>query len=98
MIFLVVYDRREQRTLTFERFDDTQRAEARRRRLDAQLEVPKEEGRYEVVLLESRSEEDLRITHSRYFLSTAELIASSKEAVTAFQIRQSGREKRAKLT
>jgi hypothetical protein len=88
MIFLVSYDRTS-RALThdIEQFSDRERTAARERRLALQLELPGEEGRYEVVLLEAASLDAVRRTHARYFApdersliedAKAELRSSSK--------------------
>ena len=72
MIFLIVYDRREQKMLQpLEEFES--RPEARRRRLEVQLALPPVAGRYEVVLLEADNLETIKLTHARYFYSTEEL-------------------------
>jgi hypothetical protein len=68
MIFLIAYDRRSQKLVQeVEQFDSSQSAEARRRRLDLQLSLPVEDGRYEVALLEADSMAIVRETHARYF-------------------------------
>jgi hypothetical protein len=73
MIFLIAYDRQAQKlTREVEQFDSSQNAEARRRRLDLQLSLPAEDGRYEVVLLEADSMAIVRETHSRYFAGDIE--------------------------
>jgi|SRR5580658_116151 hypothetical protein len=68
MIFLIAYDRRVQRLIQpVESFDDGRRSESRRRRLEVELAMPPEEGRYEVVLLEAESLGVIEQTHARYF-------------------------------
>ena len=79
MIFLVAYDRQEQGLLRpVEAFDNNERDEARRRRLQLQLELPAVADRYEVVLLEAASLDVIEQTHARYFKTVSELIESAK--------------------
>ena len=75
MVFLIRFDRRKQRILLFKRFDEAQRADAERLRLDLEIEVNRSKLDHEIVLLEAQSEEDIRRTHRRYFESLKELIA-----------------------
>jgi hypothetical protein len=80
MIFLVAYDRRTQKLLReIEVFDDEHRADAKRRRLEVEIRLPKEEQRYEVVLLEARSRAVLEETHARYFSDLRALVESAKD-------------------
>lgn len=94
MFFLIAYDRRTQ-TLTrpLETFRNGEASAARRRRLDVQLSLPQEEGRYEVVLLEGNSLEDIHETHARYFATNeAELIEQARGDARAGE--QRARERR----
>ena len=75
MVFLIRFDRREQRILLFKRFDDAQRAQAEGLRLDLEIEANRSKMDHEIVLLEAQSEEDIRRTHRRYFESLKELVA-----------------------
>jgi hypothetical protein len=83
MILILSYDRRTQKLRRpIEQFPDERWSEARKRRLDLQLELPSEEGRYEVVLLEASSLEAIRETHARYFAQDAhELVQQAKAEV-----------------
>jgi hypothetical protein len=83
MIFVLSYDRRTQRLRAFEEFPDEKWREARKRRLDLQLELPSEEGRYEVVLLEASSLESIRETHARYFAQDAHKLVGDAKAEVA---------------
>ncbi|MFI5374000.1 MAG: hypothetical protein ACHQ8D_05160 [Candidatus Rokuibacteriota bacterium] len=74
MIFLIEYDRRGGRIVTFERFSDSARAEAEKIRLDLELLLSRQSLDHEVVLLQAASEEDLRRTHRRYFETPGELV------------------------
>ena len=75
VVFLIRFDRRKQRILLFKPFDDAQRADAERLRLDLEIEANRSKLDHEVVLLEAQSEEDIRRTHRRYFESLKELVA-----------------------
>lgn len=67
MIFLIEYDRRSGRVVTFVAYDETSRALADNARLDLELRLNREGIEREVVLLEAATEEALRRTHGRYF-------------------------------
>ena len=74
MIFLIEYNRREGRIVTFEAFDDTGRVEAEKIRLDIELSLNRRGVDHEVVLLQAASEDALRQTHRRYFENPQELL------------------------
>lgn len=74
MIFLIEYNRREGRIVTFEAFDDTARVEAEKIRLDIELSLNRRGVDHEVVLLQAASEDALRQTHRRYFEDPQELL------------------------
>lgn len=74
MIFLIEYNRREGRIITFEAFDDTARVEAEKIRLDIELSLNRRGVDHEVVLLQAASEDALRQTHRRYFENPQELL------------------------
>jgi len=69
--YLLVYDRAAGRVLRERTFDS--RAEALRARFEAEREHRDDGGNVEVVVLSAQSRNDLLQTHSRYFLSLAEL-------------------------
>src|ERR1700693_412690 len=95
MIFLVAYDRREQKLLReVETFDSGRRPEAYRRRLEVQLSLPSDEGRYEVVLLEAASRKIIEETHARYFHDVPTLIRDAKDELDATDRRLQNRKKR----
>lgn len=73
MIFLIEYNRREGRLVTFERFDDVQRRDAEKLRLEIELDLNRSGIEHEVVLMEASSEEALRRTHRRYFETLSQL-------------------------
>jgi hypothetical protein len=74
MIFLIEYNRREGRIVTFETFDDSARLEAEKIRLDIELSLNRRGVDHEVVLLQAASEDALRQTHRRYFENPQELL------------------------
>ena|ERR1700726_965289 len=83
MIFLVAYDRRTQQLVqNVEEFQDDRRGDAYQRRLEVELALPKDEGHYEVVLLEADSREVIERTHARYFFGTGALVESAKDELT----------------
>jgi len=78
MIFLIEYNRREGRIVTFEAFDDTARVEAEKIRLDIELSLNRRGVDHEVVLLQAASEDALRQTHRRYFENPQELLTERR--------------------
>jgi len=77
MIFLIEYDRRRRHIVTFERYDDNDRAAAERRRLELELNQQRYDANRELVLLQAADEKALRQTHRRYFQTPREIIESS---------------------
>lgn len=69
--YLLVYDRAEGRVLRERSFDS--RVEALKARFQAERTYGDGRGNVEVVVLSARSKDDLLRTHSRYFLTLAEL-------------------------
>ncbi len=67
MLFLIEYKRSEGRIVTFKTFDDSDRSEAERSRLQIELELNQRQIDHEVVLLDAADEQALRRTHRRYF-------------------------------
>lgn len=76
MIFLIEYNRQAGRRVTFERFKDSERIKAERRRLELELDLNQKNIDHEVVLLEAASEKQLRRTHRRYFESARDIASS----------------------
>lgn len=74
MLFLLEYDRKSGRLVTFTPFDESERQQAEEARLEMELKLNHEGTEREVVLLEAASEEALRRTHRRYFEDLAELV------------------------
>ena len=77
MIFLIEYNRREGRLVTFKRFQDSERLKAQNARLDLELDLNRKGIDHEVVLLEAASEAALRRTHRRYFEDASEIAKSA---------------------
>lgn len=73
MVFLIEYDRPTGTLVQFRKFDDSERQIA----LELELKLNREGSQHEVVILEAPNEEAVRHTHSRYFQTLNELIASS---------------------
>lgn len=78
MLFLIEYDRQRGRLASLRQFEDSEARVARETRLELELDLHRVGVDREVVLLETRSEDDLRRTHRRYFVGIAELTAASK--------------------
>ncbi len=77
MIFLIEYDRRRGRIISFKRFVDSDRQTAADARLRMELDLNKRGTDHEVVLLEASSEEALRRTHRRYFENPGQIVKST---------------------
>jgi hypothetical protein len=73
MIFLIEYDRPAGKLVTFRGFEESERTEADRVRLEIELDLHRKGIDHEVVLLEAASAAALRRTHRRYFESLDEL-------------------------
>ncbi len=73
-LFLIEYDRKRGRIVTFREFDDSERQEAENARLEMELELNRLGADREVVLLDADTEEALRRTHRRYFEDLSELV------------------------
>jgi len=74
MIFLIEYNRRKGLIVSFEEFDDSNRLEAEKIRLDIELSLSRRGVDHEVVLLQAANQEALRRTHRRYFENPQELV------------------------
>ncbi|MDQ1639861.1 MAG: hypothetical protein QOF62_3200 [Pyrinomonadaceae bacterium] len=73
MIFLIEYDRKQGRLVTFESFSDSDRKNAEESRLRLELDLNLKGIDNEVVLLEAATEEAVRRSHRRYFETLSEL-------------------------
>ena len=65
MFFLIQYNRPKGKTITFKKY--LEKEEAQKDRLDLELEQNRKSENHEIVLLEALNEEQIHITHSRYF-------------------------------
>jgi hypothetical protein len=83
MIFLIEYDRRRGKLVTFRSFEDSEREQAQDARLELELDLHRQKVEREVVILEATSEEIIRSTHGRYFYNLSELMARFKDALPA---------------
>ncbi len=82
MIFLIEYNRREGRIVTFRDFDDSQRREASDAQLAIELDLFRKGIEHEVVLLQAESEAAIRLTHRRYFEDLQQILQSG---IAAFE-------------
>lgn len=73
MLFLIEYDRSQERIGTFVTFDDSQRQQAEDRRLELELKQNRLGIEREVVLLQAATQAAIRRTHRRYFEDLAQL-------------------------
>ena len=80
MLFVVDYDRKQGRIVSFIKFDNVQRLEAENARLEIELHVDQSESNHEIVLLEAKDESALRESHSRYFDDLETLAAAGVSA------------------
>jgi len=83
MVFLIEYDRRKGKLVTFRSFEDSEREHAQDARLNLELDLHRRKIDREVVILEAASEEIIRSTHGRYFYDLSELIARFKDSLPA---------------
>jgi hypothetical protein len=76
-LFLIQYDRDAGRLVAMTRFDSAMADQAVRARLQLELALAESKTDHEVVLLEAASDEDLLLTHRRYFAGLTELASAS---------------------
>ncbi len=76
MIFLIEYNRKAGKIVTFQKFDKSQQREAEHLRIELEVELNRKGVDHEVVLLEADSEAAVRRTHRRYFESLREILMS----------------------
>ena len=80
MIFLIEYNRRQGRIITYRKFDERERENSANARLEIELDLNRRGVDQEVVLLEAESEEALRLTNRRYFEDASQILRSSSNA------------------
>jgi hypothetical protein len=71
MLFLVHYDRKQNKVLSLKEYQDEERAIAYQDRLSMEKLYSRANDTQEIVLLEAVSKEQLRQTHPKYVPSTA---------------------------
>lgn len=79
MIYLIEYDRKKGKLVTFKSFDTSQRDSANEERLSLEIDLNRRGVVREVVLLEAQDEAQLRFTHARYFTDARELWKSLRD-------------------
>lgn len=83
MIYLIEYEKRSGRLATFKEFDNSQRLQARQKRLEIELELNRKGVDREVVLLEAESKQALLRTHRRYFEGIAGIVRAANSDTPA---------------
>ncbi len=83
MIFLIEYNRSQGQIVTSRNFDDSRRREAQDSMLELELDLNRKGIDHEVVLLEARSEADIRRTHRRYFEDLSQILKSDRSQIRA---------------
>jgi hypothetical protein len=83
MLFLIEYNRKQGRMVTFRSFADSEGVTAQDQRLELELELNATDVDHEVVILEAESEAAIRLSHARYFYDLHELVEKFKEALLA---------------
>lgn len=89
MIFLIEFNRRELRLVSFKSYPNSARAQSSADRLALEIALLRRGVDHEVVTLEASSEEVIRKTHQRYFTSPQDLLRDTielldrKEAIIA---------------
>jgi hypothetical protein len=73
LIYLIRYDRASGSLVEIREFKDSDIEEAAEARLAAEMGAGAENSTMEIVTLQAASEQDLRLTHSRYFRNAKEL-------------------------
>ena len=81
MIFLIEYDRAHQNLVKFKKFKNSENLEAKKIRLDLELDLNRRKINHEIVLLQASSEALLRKTHSRYFESIEQIRSHASAAI-----------------
>lgn len=85
MLFLIEFDRETDRLVRIEEFADADRERANKARIDLEVDLLRAGVSREVVMLEARNKEALRVTHRRYFESL-ELFVKSLAASAALGV------------
>ena len=67
MFFLIEYNRQKGHRVTFEKFKNSDRTKAEKRRFEIELDLNRKKLDHEVVIFEAAEESLLQHTHQRYF-------------------------------
>ncbi len=76
------YDRDQVELVSMKKYEDSEKKEAERERLELELDLLERGAKHEVVLLVANSEEVIRKTHRRYFENASQISESSKDFQT----------------
>lgn len=69
MQFLIEYNRKEGKLVTYKTYDNSERDRVDQERLELELQRHREGNMTEIVVLQAASEEQIRKTHGRYFVN-----------------------------
>lgn len=83
MIFLIDYDPTTGTLVRFQTFQEVDRSLAEKERLEIELEHLRNGIAREVVILEASSDEQIRISHRRYFETPEQIFEAFMEALAA---------------
>ena len=90
MIFLIEYDRSKGSIVIMNRFNNSDREKAEKKRLELEVALNRKKVNHEVVLLEAAEEDLLHRTHRRYFetLPTIAATTTGTASTTMIVVRQ----------
>ena len=77
MIFLIVYDRQKGQKIIYEKFKDSEREKAEKRRQELEIDLNQKKETYELVLLEAARGSLFQHTHRRYLESLNAILKST---------------------
>ena len=81
MLFLIEYDRGNEKLVTFQTFTEEQQNEANAARLELELSANRSGLEREIVVLGASTEAQIRRTHGRYFETLGQLATRFQEAL-----------------
>lgn len=81
MIFLVHYDRRAQRLLRFETYDDSDADRAQEDSFALELSLLGSDRENEIALFKAADEAALRVSHARYFETLTDMLQSASQSL-----------------
>ena len=76
MIFLIEYNKKEGKIITLRSYESKERRRAEKDKLKIELSQLKNGLNDEIVLLEAKDQDAIRVTHRRYFENLADLIGT----------------------